>query len=479
MRRRSLSGPLILILIGAFFLWQNLHPDFPLWETMARYWPFLLIAWGLARLVEVLIWRPQGRVGTFSGGEIVLIVLLCIAGTGMWQAHRHGVRFTSRGLDVFGEQFDYTISARRDAPGIKRVVFENPRGNVRVNGGDFQEIVVTGHKMIRAYNRRDADRTSEQTQVEIIPQGDRILIRTNQDRVPGNQRVSHDLEVTVPRAIVVEARNKNGDYEINDITGNVEIGSDRADVRLNRIGGNARLDLDRSGVIRVVDVKGNLELHGRGSDVELENIGGQVSVNGAYSGTLDFKNLAKPLHFESRNTDLRVEAIPGRISMDLSELTARNVTGPIRLVTKSRDIKFEEFTQALELETERGDIELSPGRLPLSKIEARSKTGRIELVLPERATFDLEATAERGDAINDFGPALKKEAEGHGATLKGKVGNGPPIHLTADRGGVSIRKAGAAATKPPAPPIVPGMPAPPPPPPAKPSKSLADTEVKL
>lgn len=471
MRRRSLSGPLILIVIGAFFLWQNLRPDFPVWDVVSRYWPFLLIAWGFGRLVEVLIWRPRAAARSFTGGEIFLVILICIAGSGMWQANRVGFRFGSRGLEMFGEQHDYPISARRDAPGIKRIVFENPRGNIRVKGGEFQEIVVTGRKVIRAYSRREADRTDQRTPVEIIPQGDRILVRTNQDRAEKNQRVSHDLEVTVPKTIVVEARNNNGDYEVSDITGDIDLASDRADVRLARIVGNVRLDLARSSTVRAIDVKGTLNLQGRGEDVELEGVTGQVTVNGGYGGTLDFKNLAKPLHFESRNTDLRAEAVPGRISLDLSELSAHNVVGPIRLVTKSRDIKFEDFTHSLELETERGDIEIAPGRLPVAKIEARSRNGRVDLALPERATFELEATAERGEAINEFGPQLQKETDGRSSTLKGRSGSGPMIRLTADRGTVAVRKAGAIPPlpKPPAAPAppAPGSPVPPQPPEAK------------
>ena len=98
--------------------------------------------------------------------------------------------------------------------------------------------------------------------------------------------------------------------------------------------------------------------------------------------------------------------------------------GPIRLVTRARDIKLEQFTQSVELETERGDIEMTPGKLPLAAIEVRSGSGKIELLLPEKAAFHLEATAERGDAVNDFGPPIQKQSEGRSATLKGKVGDG-------------------------------------------------------
>jgi hypothetical protein len=166
-------------------------------------------------------------------------------------------------------------------------------------------------------------------------------------------------------------------------------------------------------------------------------------MGGTFTGTLDFKNLAKPLQFEgARGTELRAQAVPGRISMDLGEFNAHDVTGPMRLVTRARDIKVQLVTQSLDVETERGDIELTPGKIPLPSIEARSGSGKIELLLPENAPFQLEATAQRGDALNDYGSPIQKQSEDRTATLKGKVGDGPMIRLTAQRGYVSVRKEG-------------------------------------
>jgi Toastrack DUF4097 len=484
MRRRSFSGPLLLLLIGGMFLWRNLHPEIPVFDILARYWPFLLIAWGLLRLGEVLVWRKSGYV-SFTGGEVALVVLICIAGSGLWQAHEHGLRFNTGGLEVFGEQFDYPISANAPAKGIKRITFENPRGNLKVVGSDGDQVTVTGHKTIRAWARKDADATDQNTAVEIVPEGDRLLIRTNQDRAPDNQRISDDLEVTVPRGVAVEARGRSNDYDVSEIAGDVEMTSDHADVRLARIGGNVRLDVARSELLRATDVKGKVEIQGsRGTDVDLENIEGQVTLNGSYTGTLEFKNLAKPLQFEgSRNTELHAQAVPGRITMDLGEVTASGVTGPMRLVTRSRDIKLEKFTQGLELETERGDIALQP-TLPVPSIQARSGNGRVDLILPDKATFDLEATAERGEAFNGFGSGIRQEREGRTATLRGRVGDGPSIRLVANRGTVSVRKQGVPAdfsdnpdaTVPPPPP---GGHVPPPPKPPKTPKELKDSEVRM
>jgi DUF4097 and DUF4098 domain-containing protein YvlB len=461
MRRRSFAGPLLLLLIGAFFLWRNLSPEAPVFDIVARYWPFLLIGWGVLRLAEVAIWRRRVGIG-FTGGEVVLIVLICIIGSALWEAHRHGIRW-GRSLDVFGEQYDYPVTARASAAGMSRITFDNPRGNVKVTGVDGTEVTVNGHKVIRAWSRRDADRSSENTPVELVPQGDRLLIRSNQERVPENQRISHDLEVTVPKGVTVEARGRVGDVEITDINGNVELASDRADVRLTRIAGNARIEIGRSDLIRAIEIKGRVDIQGgNGSDLELENIGGQVSITGGYRGTVELKHLAQPVQFDgARNTELRAEAIPGRITMDLGQVSGLDIRGPLRLVTGSRDIKLERFTQSLDLRTERGDIELQPGSLPLPIIDARSGIGRIDLVLPEKSTFELEATAERGEVVNDYGPQIQKDTEGRTAMLKGKVGEGPSIRLVAGRGSVSVRKEGSLPSQIPEPADTPRPPRPP------------------
>jgi DUF4097 and DUF4098 domain-containing protein YvlB len=297
-------------------------------------------------------------------------------------------------------------------------------------------------------NQTEADRGNDSTPLEIVTQGDTITVRTNQDRNPTSGKISEDLEITVPSRVSVEAHGNYGDFDVSEVNGSVVLQSDRADVRLNKIGGDARVEMQRSDLVRAADLKGNLDLQGKGSDIELENIAGQVTINGSYSGNLEFKNVAKPLHFESPNTDLRVAALPGQISMDLGELTGNNLVGPVHLVTKSKDVKIEDFTNSLELETERGDIELQPKHMPLAKIDARSHSGQISLVLPDKAAFQLVATTDHGEAVNEFGSPIQKETDGHSSSLKGTVGQGASIHVVTERGTVTVRKAGSENEEP-------------------------------
>jgi DUF4097 and DUF4098 domain-containing protein YvlB len=474
MRPRSIAGPLFLIAIGLLFLFRNLWPAIPFFDLFSRYWPFLLILWGVVRLAEVLVWWSTNRplpVSGVSGGEWTWVVLICVFGSMFFWGSRVSDRWNwgnnrikVRGLEIFGERFEFPVNAEKQSGRTPRVVLELGRGNAKITTVDSEKVVVTGRKTIQAYNQTDADAGNKDTPIEIVTMGDQVIVRTNQDKLDNTRRASVDLEISVPKGTNFEGRGKFGDFDIRDLLGNVEVNSENAGVRLQNIGGAVKLDLRRSDIIRAVNVKGNFDLKGRGQDVDLDNIEGQVSVAGSYGGELNFRNLAKPLRFEGVHTEMRVEKTPGTIRIALGTITAENVQGPIRLTSKVQDIKLREFTQNVEVNVDRGDIELRPASLQTGRIDARTANGNVDLVLPNGAKFDLTATTRRGEISNDFGQPLRVEQEGRGATLRGSNG-GPQITLNSDRGEISVRRLGdlipapsrrlPAEAVPPAPPKVP------------------------
>lgn len=54
MKRASLGGPIALIVVGGFFLAQNLLPQFHLFDFLRDWWPALLILLGVIQLTERL-----------------------------------------------------------------------------------------------------------------------------------------------------------------------------------------------------------------------------------------------------------------------------------------------------------------------------------------------------------------------------------------------------------------------------------------
>ncbi len=448
MRPRSIVGPLLLIAIGALFLVRNLWPEIAMFDMFARYWPFLLIIWGSARLVEVLFWHFSGRplpVQGVSGGEWTVIVLLCVFGSlSFWGSNAYSrwpnSRISVRGLEIFGERFEFPVSVDKPVGKASRVVLDLGRGNATIRGIDGETIKVAGRKTIQAYNQADADSGDKETPIEIVPMGDQILIRTNQEKIDRNRKASADLEIEIPKNLSFEGRGRFGDFDVRDITGGVEINSENAGVRLQNIGGSAKIELRRSDIVRAANVKGNVDIKGRGQDIELDGIAGQVTVNGSYSGELSFRNVAKPLRFESSNTEVRVEQTTGLVKIGLGNISAENVQGPVKVRTKVADVQLRDFTQTAEVQLERGDIEIRP-LTSHGRIEAKTDNGNVDLVVAAGAKFDLTAITKRGEINNDFGTPLKVESEGRTSTLRGTTG-GPAIHLETERGEVTVRRAG-------------------------------------
>jgi DUF4097 and DUF4098 domain-containing protein YvlB len=442
-RPRSITGPLILLAIGVFFLINNLRPDLISLSRIGDYWPFLLIAAGIIGLVEVLFHVSRGVTPPprpFYGAGIFWILVVGLVITTASRNHNIRIGGFDSGVSIFGSDFDYDVNAAESPRGVTRVVLDNLHGNLSLKGEDQGDIKVTGRKTVRAFNRTDADRANQQTQVHIERQGDSLVIRTDDFNGERLIQVTTDLDITIPRGVSVESRGRNGDLTIDDIDGPVDVSAGRGDVRLNQIAKDVKIESSRSGEIHVTDLKGSFDLEGRGSDVQLENIAGPVTVNGEFSGDLEFRALAKALHFTSSRTEFHVEAVPGSIKMDLGDLKLENVSGPVHFKTGTRDIEATDVTGALDLTVDRGDIQVTVGKSPVPKIDVHTHNGDITLALPEKAEFQIDGSTSQGDADNEFGGGLEQHSNGHAATIKGHVGNGPLVTVGTDRGTVSLKK---------------------------------------
>lgn len=462
MRPRSIVAPLVLIAIGTLFLLRNLWPDIRIFDLFATYWPFLLIGWGLIRLVEVITWKMSDRplpVSAVSGGEWLLAVLLCVFGSLFYWGSRPtsfinwpSTRITTRGLELFGERFDFPVNAEKQVGKTPRIVLDLGRGNAKIVGTDTDSIKITGKRTIQAYNQKEADDAEKLTPIEMVTMGDQIVIRTNQDKLGRDRSASADLDITVPRGASFEGKGRRGDFDIHDLNGAVEITSDNAGVRLQNIAGNVKIDLRRSDIVRAIGIKGSLDLKARGQDIELESIEGPVTVNGGFSGELTMKNLSKPVRFDGLQTELRIEKTPGSIRIVPGTITAENIQGPIRLTTKVMDVQLRDFTQSAEIKVDRGDLELRPSKAAFGKVDAETGFGMVDLVLPIGAKFALSASTRRGEVTNDYGSSLSTEQEGKGSSIKGNTG-GPSITIVTHRGEVTVRKGSdAPAAIPPPPP---------------------------
>jgi hypothetical protein len=443
MRPRSITGPLILVLIGVIFLLINLGHDIPIWRWVSDYWPFLLIGLGVIRLAEVLFQFSHGApVAPSGGGWVFWTIVLCVI-MAVWSAGRNGIHIgrinTPGTVGFLGNSYEYGIDAGSPAAGITRIILDDIDGSIAIHGDTGSNVKVTGRKTVRAFSRGDADRANAETAVRVDREGDSLVVRARDPLHSGMLSIAADLDIVAPKGINIESRGR-GDLNVEDVDGSVSVTGARGDVRLNDIGKDVRVESARGGLIRAVAVKGAVDLEGRGGDIQLENVAGQVTINGEFSGSLEFRNLTRPMHFQSSRSDLRVEQVPGSIVMDLGQMKVTSAVGPLRFRTPSRDIEVQDVSNSLELNVDHGDIQIAPSKSPLPKMDIHSRSGEITLTLPDKASFELDGRTGGGEVENDFGDSLETHNDGRSASIKGKVGNGPQLVLSTDRGNLTIHK---------------------------------------
>src|SRR6516165_536689 len=83
-RRGSIFWALTLITVGGLFLYQNFNPVVHPWQILAKFWPVLIIFWGLSKLIDYI--QAQAHPETappslFSGSEVILLLLILVLGT--------------------------------------------------------------------------------------------------------------------------------------------------------------------------------------------------------------------------------------------------------------------------------------------------------------------------------------------------------------------------------------------------------------
>ena len=61
-KKDTLAWGIILILIGAIFLLDNINID--VWDAFARLWPLVIIAWGVWKLYFGIKEGSQDKTGT-------------------------------------------------------------------------------------------------------------------------------------------------------------------------------------------------------------------------------------------------------------------------------------------------------------------------------------------------------------------------------------------------------------------------------
>jgi DUF4097 and DUF4098 domain-containing protein YvlB len=447
-RRPSIIRPLILITIGivALLLESGKLSSVAFWEWYEQWWPALLIVLGVLSLGEWWLERdkPYGsrRIG---GGIIFLIVVLAIIGSASNHlTHSHGWQWFQTHSDDgdmawhwFGQEHDADVTLQEAVPANAAVRIKDPHGDVTVAVSMDGLVHVTSHDVVYSPSDKDANQKLGRVAPRLTVNGSDVLVET-----PDLDAAHTDLTVDLPASASLDIYAGHGDVEVNGTKGSVKVTSGRGDVKLDEIGGAIDAHMSQ-GDFSAHTIGGGVNIDGRMDDVSLNGIKGNVSLNGDFFGDMHLAALSAPLYLHSSRTEISMASVPGNLTLDSGDLDFTNVQGPVRVVTRSKDVEGTTIHGPTHIENSNGDVTLNVSA-PLGEINIHNENGAVDLTLPAKTGFNLDATANDGELANDFDVAAR-DNDGK-KTATGTVGSGgPKISVVSDHGDVHIKKAGSVA----------------------------------
>jgi DUF4097 and DUF4098 domain-containing protein YvlB len=447
-QRRSVFSGLLLILIGVIFLTHEYHPEFGIGHFFNRYWPLLLILWGLAKLWDHLAasHSGEGRPPVITGGEVALIILLLAAVSGIasydWIRHQNPDIDMDLGIgDMFEHPYDWSTELPIVPAKANEVIsISTDRGNISVRPGADSQIHVIVHKTASASSEQDAQKRADEVKVEVTPTSGGYQI---QPEVLGDRasRVRVDLEVQLPPNSIINAETNHGDVTIAQVNGPVAVTSKSGDVDVHDVTGDVSVAMTH-GDGRINTVKGNVRVDGKGSELDLSDISGDATIDGDFYGPIRARNVAKTTRYTSTRTNLTLAKLSGRMEMDAGNLTISDLPGSLDLTTTNKDVTLENVTGRINLTDRHGNINVRFSKPPRDEVRILDESANVDLTLPAESSFDIAAVSRSGEIQNEFeSPALKVTSEGDTSTLQGSYGaHGPRITLNTTYGAISIHK---------------------------------------
>jgi DUF4097 and DUF4098 domain-containing protein YvlB len=465
--RRSVAGPVVLILLGVVLLLTTmrvLHPQ-PLLHWFGTYWPALIILWGVIKLVEYQQAQREGtRPQGIGGGGVVLLVFLIVFGMSATQASRFNwdeirdhINLGDDDLALFGHNYSYDDQLQQDFPAGSSLRITNDRGAVNVTASDDNQIHVVAHKRINADNQQEADKFNPATKPQINASSNVITLNANTQGA-GDRSVTTDLDVSVPRKAAVVISNRRGDVSVLGRDGEVEIASQHGDVAASDVNGKVSVNLN-GGSARLSDISGDVSVQGRADDISLADVKGAAQLTGEFD-SIKLGKIAGVVGFKSARTDMEFSRLNGDLDMDSGDLRASDLVGPFRLITRSKDVRLNGLDGNVRLENENGAVEIHVNKL--GSIQLSNRNSDVQIYIPDKASFQLDARSRGGEIQSDFS-ALKIENGNDQATATGTVGEGGPrLVINNEHGGIELRKGSVVAEVPvpPKPPRTPKVPVP-------------------
>ena len=458
-RQRSFAAPLVLIIVGTVFLLGTMRvlSVGKLVHLFASYWPLLLIIWGVMKIIEHQRARREGnRASGIGAGGVLLIVMIVVFGLignqlerVNWSGLRDEINIDDNDFNnIFGDTFNYDDRLEQIFPADASLKVIDNHGAVSVHSSDDDKITVIVRKRIAADNQSDADKYNRDTKPTIATIGGLVTVDAKVEGA-GDHPVETDLDISLPRKAPVTINSRRGDVNLSGRGGNVDISTQHADTSVDDVSASVKINQEK-GSVKIQQIAGDVEIGGRLNELTVADVKGSLQLEGEFQESVKLERIAKTVTFKSSRTDMEFSRLGGSLDLDSDELHADEVSGPLHLTTRSKNIRMDQVSGDVRVKNDNGSIELI--MRSLGNVQVDNRNGDVQLAVPDRAGFRLDARTRGGEIQSEF-PELKVNNDEREAKASGSVGNGSShIVINNEHEGIEIRKASNAPPMPPIPP---------------------------
>ena len=443
-RRHSLFAPILLVAIGVIFLLINVGViagrNFFWW--FSKYWPLVLILWGVVKFAEYLLARRRNESapGIGAGGVLLLIfvvvtgIAFSAASRATWNVNVDPEEDWNDPFGFFGTRYEFNANFDQPIRSGDQIKIYAVRGDITIKPSPDDQAHAVVHKYVRSRTQDEANQFNNNTPLAFQQQGNLWVLNMNSSAY---EQGRVDIDLQLPPKYSVSVADQRGDIHIQQMQSDISVDTGRGDIIAEQIKGNAGLRVHR-GDVTAHDIAGNLTVDGDVSDTEISDVAGTLSFTGSYRGDIDLTHIKNQVRFKSIRTDLQLARLDGELRMDRGDFHGTSVTGPLVLRTDAMNIQVEQITGDVRIENRRGDIDVK-AQAPLGNLDIYTTGGEISLGLPEKPGFQVDAASDGGEIQSDYN--LNVNNERHNATATGTVGDGKvQVKLRTNRGTIQIHK---------------------------------------
>ena len=447
---------LVLISVGSILL-LHYYGHLDLSAFFVRWWPLLIIFWGVIKLLERTMGTRFGS-GAISGSELLLVFSM-LALMGGVVAYEHGKKLFE-GLDFGGDSYSYDVDVSpKTVPAQTHILVRTNRGDITVRGTDENDIRVTAKKNVKTWSDKEAERLAQPVTVEIAQTGDGFEVRPAGYDLSDN-RFSVDMEITVPKKSALTVKTEKGDVVVSDQMTDVTITDQNGDVEVRNTVGSVSIETHK-GDVKVSDTKGDVKVSGKGGEIDVNSATGGLTVDGDFYGPVRADKVAKGVRMVSPKTDLTVSGLNnGHLEAGSGNIDLIDGSGNLTLRTRENDVNVENPGGKVDIENRNAQTSVRFTNAPKDDVQITNSSGEISLTLPGSANFEIVADCRSCDIDSEFGALQPTKAKSGDSHIEGKNGSGkgPKITVKTSYRDIAVRKSALSI---PAPPKVPSVPAPP------------------